>query len=218
MNTIRRVAIVGGNRIPFVRSNTAYARASNQDMLTAALQGLVDRFDLHGVRLGEVSGGAVMKHARDFNLVRESVLGTTLSPQTPAYDVQQACGTSLEATLLVANKIALGHIECGDGRWRGHHLGCAHCPQRALASIAAGVEPLAFRFEAAGRGVALAPWSCSSSLRCPAMSNPARVGPWVNMPRRWLKPGGFAVKSKTPGRSRVISTWHRLTSAASSTT
>ncbi|NBO02116.1 MAG: acetyl-CoA C-acyltransferase, partial [Betaproteobacteria bacterium] len=113
MNTIRRVAIVGGNRIPFVRSNTAYARASNQDMLTAALQGLVDRFDLHGVRLGEVAGGAVMKHARDFNLVRESVLGTTLSPQTPAYDVQQACGTSLEATLLVANKIALGHIECG---------------------------------------------------------------------------------------------------------
>jgi acetyl-CoA C-acetyltransferase len=113
MTTIRRVAILGGNRIPFVRSNTAYARASNQEMLTAALQGLVDRFDLHGVRLGEVAGGAVMKHARDFNLVRESVLGTSLSPQTPAYDVQQACGTSLEATLLIANKIALGHIECG---------------------------------------------------------------------------------------------------------
>ena len=113
MNTIRRVAIVGGNRIPFVRSNTAYARASNQEMLTSALQGLVDRFDLHGVRLGEVAGGAVMKHSRDFNLVRESVLGTTLSPQTPAYDVQQACGTSLEAALLVANKIALGQIECG---------------------------------------------------------------------------------------------------------
>lgn len=113
MNTIRRVAILGGNRTPFVRSNTAYARASNQEMFTAALQGLVDRFDLHGVRLGEVAGGAVMKHARDFNLVRESVLGTTLSRQTPAYDVQQACGTGLEATLLVANKIALGQIECG---------------------------------------------------------------------------------------------------------
>lgn len=113
MTAIRRVAIVGGNRIPFARSNTAYARASNQDMLTAALQGLVDRFDLHGQRLGEVAGGAVMKHARDFNLVRESVLSTTLSRETPAYDLQQACGTGLEATLLVANKIALGHIECG---------------------------------------------------------------------------------------------------------
>ena len=113
MNTIRRVAILGGNRIPFVRSNTAYVRASNQDMLTAALQGLVDRFDLHGVRLGEVAAGAVMKHSRDFNLVRESVLGTTLARETPAYDIQQACGTGLEATILVANKIALGQIECG---------------------------------------------------------------------------------------------------------
>jgi acetyl-CoA C-acetyltransferase len=113
MTTIRRVAIVGGNRIPFARSNTAYTRASNQDMLTAALQGLVDRFDLHGLRLGEVAAGAVMKHARDFNLVRESVLSTTLSRQTPAYDLQQACGTGLEATLLVANKIALGQIDCG---------------------------------------------------------------------------------------------------------
>jgi len=113
MTTIRRVAIVGGNRIPFARSNTAYAHASNQDMLTSALQGLVDRFDLHGLRLGEVAAGAVMKHARDFNLVRESVLSTTLSRQTPAYDLQQACGTGLEATILVANKIALGQIECG---------------------------------------------------------------------------------------------------------
>lgn len=113
MTTIRRVAIVGGNRIPFARSNTAYLHASNQDMLTAALQGLVDRFDLHGVRMGEVAAGAVMKHARDFNLVRESVLSTTLSRETPAYDLQQACGTGLEAAILVANKIALGQIECG---------------------------------------------------------------------------------------------------------
>jgi acetyl-CoA C-acetyltransferase len=112
MNTIRRVAIVGGNRIPFARSNTAYAQSSNQDMLTAALQGLVDRFDLHGLRMGEVAAGAVMKHARDFNLVRESVLSTTLSRETPAYDLQQACGTGLEATILVANKIALGQIDC----------------------------------------------------------------------------------------------------------
>ncbi len=112
-SSIRRVAIVGGNRIPFARSNTAYSNASNQEMLTATLQGLADRFNLHGERLGDVVAGAVMKHARDFNLVRESVLSTTLSPQTPAFDIQQACGTGLEACMLVANKIALGHIECG---------------------------------------------------------------------------------------------------------
>lgn len=109
----RRVAILGGNRIPFARSNTAYADASNQEMLTAALQGLVDRFDLHGVRLGEVAAGAVLKHSRDIALTRESVLGTTLGHDTPAYDVSQACGTGLEAAILVANKIALGQIEVG---------------------------------------------------------------------------------------------------------
>ena len=113
MNTIRRVAIIGGNRIPFARSNTAYAHATNQEMLTATLQGLIDRYQLHGERLGDVAAGAVMKHARDFNLVRESVLSTTLARETPAFDLQQACGTGLEAAMVVANKIALGHIECG---------------------------------------------------------------------------------------------------------
>ena len=113
IQTTRRVAIIGGNRIPFARSNTAYSHASNHDLLTSALQGLIDRYQLQGQRLGEVAGGAVMKHTRDFNLVREAVLSTTLSPQTPAFDLQQACGTGLEATILVANKIALGQIECG---------------------------------------------------------------------------------------------------------
>ena len=110
---LRRVAIVGGNRIPFARSNTAYVRASNLEMLSTALQGLVDRFGLHGQRLGDVAAGAVMKHSRDFNLVREAVLSTTLSPETPAFDLQQACGTGLEAAMLVAHKIAVGQIECG---------------------------------------------------------------------------------------------------------
>ena len=109
----RRVAVIGGNRIPFARSNRAYARASNQDMLTAALDGLVARFGLEGERLGEVVAGAVLKHSRDFNLTRECVLGSRLSHDTPAYDVQQACGTGLEAAILVANKIALGQIEAG---------------------------------------------------------------------------------------------------------
>jgi acetyl-CoA C-acetyltransferase len=109
----RRVAVVGGNRIPFARSDGAYAHASNQDMLTAALDGLVDRFGLEGERLGEVAGGAVLKHSHDRDLARESVLSTRLAPETPAYDVQQACGTGLETTILVANKIALGQIDAG---------------------------------------------------------------------------------------------------------
>ena len=113
MTQLRRVAIIGGNRIPFARSHGPYATASNQAMLTAALEGLIERYDLHGLRLGEVAAGAVLKHSRDFNLTRECVLGSRLSPQTPAYDIQQACGTGLEAALLVANKIALGQIECG---------------------------------------------------------------------------------------------------------
>ncbi len=113
MSKIRRVAIIGGNRIPFMRSNTAYSYASNMDMLSATLQGLVRRFDLEGERLGEVAAGAVMKHSRDFNLAREATLNSGLALETPAYDIQQACGTGLEAAILVANKVALGQIDAG---------------------------------------------------------------------------------------------------------
>jgi acetyl-CoA C-acetyltransferase len=113
MSEIRRVAIIGGNRIPFMRSNTAYSYASNMDMLSATLQGLVQRYHLEGERLGEVAAGAVMKHSRDFNLAREATLNSGLALETPAYDVQQACGTGLEAAILVANKIALGQIDVG---------------------------------------------------------------------------------------------------------
>ena len=112
-NTVRRVAIIGGNRIPFARSNGAYFTASNTDMFTAALNGLVERFNLQGQRLGEVVAGAVLKHSRDFNMTRECVLNTALAAETPAYDIQQACGTGLQAAFLVANKIALGQIEVG---------------------------------------------------------------------------------------------------------
>ena len=110
-NAIRRVAIIGGNRIPFARSNGAYFKASNMDMLTAALNGLVERYNLQGQRLGEVVAGAVLKHSRDFNMTRECVLNTALAPETPAYDIQQACGTGLQAAFAVANKIALGQID-----------------------------------------------------------------------------------------------------------
>ena len=115
MSDLRRVAILGGNRIPFARSNGAYATASNQEMFTAALDGLVARFGLEGQRLGEVAGGAVLKHSRDFNLIRESVLSTKLSPQTPGLDMQQACGTGLQAINYIANKIKVGQIEVGVG-------------------------------------------------------------------------------------------------------
>ena len=107
----RRVAIVAGNRIPFARQDKAYKDASNSDMLTAAIDGLVDRAGIAGAELGEVVAGAVLKHSRDWNLVREVVLGSKLAPTTPAYDVQQACGTGLEAAILAANKIALGQID-----------------------------------------------------------------------------------------------------------
>ncbi|HET7399063.1 MAG TPA: acetyl-CoA C-acyltransferase, partial [Intrasporangium sp.] len=112
-STPRRVAILGGNRTPFARAHGAYAEASNQDLLTAAVDGLVARHGLAGERLGEVVAGAVLKHSRDFNLTRETVLSTRLDPSTPAYDVQQACGTGLEAAVLVGNKIALGQIDAG---------------------------------------------------------------------------------------------------------
>ena len=109
----RRVAVIGGNRIPFARSNTVYSDASNQEMLTAALDGLAERFGLVGEQVGEVVAGAVLKHSRDFNLARESVLGSKLAPTTPATDLQQACGTGLQAVVYVANKIALGQIDVG---------------------------------------------------------------------------------------------------------
>ena len=113
MRASRRVAVIGGVRIPFARQNTAYADSSNIDMLTAVLKGVVDRFGLHGQRIGEVAAGAVLKHSRDANISREAALSSGLSPQTPAYDVQQACATSLESSVLVGNKIALGQIDAG---------------------------------------------------------------------------------------------------------
>ena len=111
--SIRKVAIVGSQRIPFARSFGAYMGVSNQDLMTAAVQAVVKKYRLEGKALGEIALGAVIKHAADWNLAREVGLGTDLAPETPAYGVAQACGTSLETTILVANKIALGQIECG---------------------------------------------------------------------------------------------------------
>lgn len=111
--TLRKAAVLGGNRIPFARSNKEYAHASNQDMLTSALDGLVARHGLAGRRLGEVAAGAVLKHPKDINLTREAVLGSALSPETPAFDLGQACATGLEAVVSIAGKIRLGQIDSG---------------------------------------------------------------------------------------------------------
>src|SRR5688572_24726162 len=111
-STPRRVAILGGARLPFARANGAFTDASNQQMLTAAMAALVDRFSLKNQRIGEVAAGAVIKHSRDWNLARESVLGSGLHPETPAYDLQRACGTSLSAVAQLGARIALGEIDC----------------------------------------------------------------------------------------------------------
>lgn len=112
-DTLRRIAVIGGSRIPFCRSNTVYSEKSNMDMLAATLQGLVDRYGLHGQQLDEVLAGAVTTHSRDWNLAREALLSTTLSPLTPGITLQQACGTSLQAAMMIGAKIASGQIECG---------------------------------------------------------------------------------------------------------
>src|SRR6188768_2858879 len=109
---LRRVAILGGTRIPFARANGAYQEAGNQQMLTAAMNALADRFQLKGQKLGEVAAGAVIKHSRDWNLARECTLGSGLHPETPAYDLQRACGTSLSAAAQLAHRIAAGEIDC----------------------------------------------------------------------------------------------------------
>src|SRR5882672_4729404 len=112
-SAVRRVAIIGGVRIPFARAHGAYAGVGNQEMLTATFRGMVERYKLQGERLGDAIAGAVIKHSKDYNLVRESVLGSGLSAETPGLDVQRACGTSLEAAILIGNKIALGQIDWG---------------------------------------------------------------------------------------------------------
>ncbi|NDZ84917.1 acetyl-CoA C-acyltransferase, partial [Streptomyces sp. SID10115] len=112
--SVRRVAVLGGTRIPFARSDGPYATSSNQDMLTAVVDGLVERYGLQGEgAVGEFVAGAVLKHSRDFNLAREVVLGSALDSRTPAYDLQQACGTGLQAVVAVANKVMLGQVESG---------------------------------------------------------------------------------------------------------
>jgi acetyl-CoA C-acetyltransferase len=161
-SNVRRVAILGGSRIPFARAYGAYASVGNPEMLTAALRGVVDKYQLGGKRLGDVIAGAVLKHSKDFNLVRECVLSSGLDPQTPGLDIQRACGTSLEAAILVANKIALGQIDSG---------------------IAAGVDTISdppVVFPASYRELLLESYRGRSFMQ--------RVKPWLRLRPRHLKP------------------------------
>jgi acetyl-CoA C-acetyltransferase len=139
---LRRVAVLGGARIPFARANGAYMEASNQDMLTAAMKALVERFALRNQKLGEVAAGAVIKHSRDWNLARECTLGSGLHPETPAYDLQRACGTSLSAVAQLAHRIAAGEIEAAlaGGADSASDIPLSYSPnlQRTVLSLARG--------------------------------------------------------------------------------
>lgn len=158
----RRVVIVGGARIPFCRAHTAYQQASNQDMLTATLRALVNKYDLEGAQLGDVSLGAVIKHSRDWNLAREAVLSSGLAPQTPAFDLQRACGTSLEAAVLLGSKISLGLIDSG------------------VAGGSDSISDVPIVFRDGFRAIAMA------SARGRNLG--ARLKPWLGLRPRHLKP------------------------------
>ncbi len=175
MNSPRRIAIIGANRIPFCRAHTAYAEIGNQDMMTAAMAGLVDRYNLTGEQLGDVSLGAVIRHSADWNLARESTLGSGLAPQTPAFDVVRACGTSLESAILIGNKIAMGQIEAG---------------------IAGGVDtisdaPLVFSDEY--RKIAMKSYRARSTMD--------RIKPWLGLRPRHFKPVAPGVVEPRTGLS-----------------
>src|SRR5512134_1998872 len=140
--TTRRVAVLGGLRIPFARANGVYIEAGNQDMLTAAIKALVDKYGLQHQKIGEVAAGAVIKHSRDWNLARECTLGSGLDPTTPAYDLQRACGTSLSAVAQLANRIGLGEIDSAiaGGADSASDIPLSYSPglQRAVLSLARG--------------------------------------------------------------------------------
>lgn len=172
---VRRVAIVGGTRIPFARSMGAYAECSNQEMLTAVFRALVGKYGLNGERLGDVGAGAVLKHPRDFNLVREAVLGSGLAPETPAFDLQRACGTSLETAIIIGMKIALGQVDSGIA-------GGVDTASDAPIGVGEGLRKILLR---SSRGRTLG----------------ERLQPWLGLRPRDLKPSLPAVSEPRTGLS-----------------
>ena len=175
-----RVAVIGGSRIPFCRANTGYKDSSNQEMMTATLKAIVKKYHLQGKRLGDVALGAVIKHSSDWNLSRECVIDSGLSINTPGVDMQRACGTSLETTLNIANKIALGQIEAG---------------------IAGGVDSISdapIVYNDSFRKILLA------SVQGKSIQE--KIKPWLRMKLRFLKPKLPGVKEPRTGLSMGEST------------
>ena len=196
----RRVAVVGGNRIPFARSNTVYATASNQDMLTAAIDGLVARYGLQGERLGEVVAGAVLKHSRDFNLTRESVLGSRLAPETPAYDIQQACDTGIQAAIAGRQQDRARPDRGRHRRRHRHHLRRPDRGQREAPQDPARGQP---RQDACRAGWPRWPRSARSTSRRRSRRTASRAPGcrWASPPRSPRSSGRSAARSRTSSPS-----------------
>jgi acetyl-CoA C-acetyltransferase len=212
----RPVYVLGGNRIPFARSNAQYAKASNQDMLTTVIDGLASSHGLEGERLGEVAAGAVLKHARDINLTRESVLGTKLAPETPAFDVGQACGTGLEAAILVANKIALGQA---DSAIAGGSDTTSDAP------IALNDDLREILLEANAARSTTDRIKTLTKIRpsqivpdFPRNESPAQASRWASTQRSWRRSGASGARSRMSWQRQATSTSQPRTTAASWTT
>ena len=198
----RRVAVLGGIRIPFARQNGPYAKASNQDMLTATLEALVGKFGLEGEVLGEVAAGAVLKHSRDFNLTRECVLGSRLASETPAYDVQQACGTGLEGDDPGRQQDRARPDRLRDRRRRRHDLGRADRDQRGPARACCSTLNRAKTNAARLKALSKAPPAADRPARSRATSSRAPACRWASTPRSWPGSGGSRARSRTSSRSR----------------
>ena len=213
----RRVAVVGGNRIPFARSNTVYATASNQDMLTAAIDGLVARYGLQGERLGEVVAGAVLKHSRDFNLTRESVLGSRLAPETPAYDIQQACDTGIQAADAGGQQDRARPDRGRHRRRHRHHLRRPDRRRREAPQDPARGQPRQVAAGPAGRA-GQGPPAAPRRRRSRRTASRAPGCRWGSPPRSPRSSGRSAARSRTSSPSPRTRTSPRRTTGASSTT
>ncbi len=216
-NAPRPVAVLAGNRIPFARSDSFYAHASNHDMLTAALEGLVSRAHLQGELLGEVVAGAVLKHSRDRDLTREACSSTALAPETPAYDIQQACATGLEAVDRRRQQDRPRPDRRGHRGRRRHDLRCADRAERGPASSAARSQPgtLDLGPPASARR------ACDrarSSRRSPATRSPARASRWGSTARSWPRNGGSAARRRMRLPPAATSAWPPPMSVGSSRT
>jgi acetyl-CoA C-acetyltransferase len=197
MSNSKRVAILGGSRIPFVRNNTAYWNLGNKELSVKAVGALVEKFKLSGQQLGEVATGAVLKHSSDFNIAREVVLSSGLSPYTPGITVQRACGTSLDTAIIIANKIAAGQIDVG---------------------IAAGSDttsdvPIVHNKKFRRRLLNVNMAKSLGHLNFPAWPNRARARAWVKAAKTWRKSGKLRAPIKISWRLNRIKKQRKPTSA-----